>query len=308
MKKILLLGGSGYIGSYFREKYSEIYDITNIDLNWFGESKSHKIDFNNLEKDYIEAFDSIILLAGHSSVKMCDGNIIASFNNNVRNFVNILSKINKQQKFIYASSSSVYGHTNSKIVDENYTEFTPNNPYDLTKQIIDMYALQSGKNFYGLRFGTVNGWSPNLRDDIMINAMTVSGLQLGHIKLYIKDILRPILGISDLCRALQFIIDSSEDKPGIYNLASFNSTSEEIANGVSKILQKPVLEYSVNDIEKITNVKLQTKAYNFAIDSSKFCKSYDFKFNETIETITQSILDNFNNCNKTPRNEYKQYE
>ena len=56
-------------------------------------------------------------------------------------------KINQNQKFIYASSSSVYGHTNNSIVSEDYNTFVPNNYYDLTKQIIDTYAQQSNLKF-----------------------------------------------------------------------------------------------------------------------------------------------------------------
>lgn len=307
MKKILLLGGSGYIGSYFSLKLNQKYEITNIDINWFSE-QIDSIDLKGLSDEFIQKFDVIILLAGHSSVKMCDNDMLSSFKNNVDNFINLISKIKKNQKFIYASSSSVYGHTNNKIVNEEYDTFIPNNYYDLTKQVIDMYASTTDIDYYGLRFGTVNGWSPNLRVDIMINSMVNSAISEGHIKLYIKDIMRPILGIKDLISALEVIIDTDSGIKGIYNLASFNSTSEEIANTISSVMNIPVIEYDVNDIEKITNVKLQTKAYNFAIDSSKFEKNFNFKFTENIESITKSIVDNYNNCEKTNRNKVQTYD
>ena len=159
-----------------------------------------------------------------------------------------------------------------------------------------------------MRFGTVNGWSPRLRTDIMINAMVNSSKTDGHIKLYIKDIMRPILGIKDLCRAIEVIVDCDIDKRGIYNLASFNNTSEGISKGVSSVINMPIVEYNISDLEKITNVKLQTTAYNFAIDSSKFEKEFNFKFNETIESITKSLIDGFENCEKTNRNIIKNYE
>jgi nucleoside-diphosphate-sugar epimerase len=307
MKKILLIGGGGYIGSYFNLKTSKKYEITNVDINWFSEKKN-SIDLKNLSNEFIHKFDVIILLAGHSSVKMCDNDMVSSFKNNVDNFVNLISKIKKNQKFIYASSSSVYGHTNNKIVNEDYDTFVPNNYYDLTKQVIDMYASTTKIDYYGLRFGTVNGWSPNLRVDIMINSMVNSAISEGHIKLYIKDIMRPILGINDLISALQVIIDTDNSISGIYNLASFNSTSEEIANTISSVMNIPVIEYDVNDIEKITNVKLQTKAYNFAINSSKFENNFNFKFTEDIESITKSIINKYSDCEKTNRNKVKKYE
>jgi nucleoside-diphosphate-sugar epimerase len=250
----------------------------------------------------------VILLAGHSSVKMCDRDMVSSFNNNVVNFINLLSKISLDQKFIYASSSSVYGNTNYDIVKEDYMYFDPNNYYDLTKHTIDLYAMKSEKNIYGLRFGTVNGWSPNLRTDVMINSMVNSALIDGHIKLYIKHIMRAILGIDDLVDAIQTIIDSDKNYPGIYNLASFNKTAEEIAIGVSKEINIPIKEYDCVSLEKITNVKLQTSAYNFGIDSNKFIELFNFTFKNTIESITKSLVDGFDKCNKSNRNEIFTYE
>jgi dTDP-D-glucose 4,6-dehydratase len=120
--------------------------------------------------------------------------------------------------------------------------------------------------------------------------------------------MRPILGINDLISALQVIIDTDNSISGIYNLASFNSTSEEIANTISSVMNIPVIEYDVNDIEKITNVKLQTKAYNFAINSSKFENNFNFKFTEDIESITKSIINKYSDCEKTNRNKVKKYE
>ena len=307
MKKILLIGGNGYIGSFLNFNLKDKYDIKVIDLNLFNNIENGT-NFRNLNDSYIKEFDSVILLAGHSSVKMCDTDMSSSFNNNVDNFIKLISKLNKNQKFIYASSSSVYGHTGDLIVDESYKIFEPNNYYDLSKQVIDMYVTKNDINYYGLRFGTVNGWSPRLRTDIMINAMYNSAKTDGHIKLYIKDIMRPILGIKDLCRVIETIIDCDADKRGIYNIASFNNTSEGIAKGVSSVINMPIIEYNVSDLEKITNVKLQTTAYNFAIDSSKFENEFNFKFNETIESITESLIDGFENCDKTNRNIIKNYE
>ena len=238
---------------------------------------------------------------------MCDTDLVSSFNNNVRNFINLISKLNNKQKFIYASSSSVYGNTGNILVDEEHQLFEPNNYYDMSKKIIDMYITKTDINYYGLRFGTVNGWSPNLRADIMINSMVNSALNDAHIKLYIKDIMRPILGINDLVNAISTIVDNETSEKGLYNLASFNATAEEIADKVGEILSIPVIEYDVN-MQKINNVKLQTNAYNFAIDSSKFRTNFNFEFIENIETITNSLINGFNNCVKSNRNELKKYE
>jgi nucleoside-diphosphate-sugar epimerase len=212
-----------------------------------------------------------------------------------------------KQKIIYASSSSVYGLVGSNIVDETYTSFQPHNHYDVTKYMIDLLVQRHNIEYYGLRFGTVNGYSPNVRNDIMINSMTYSAMVEGHIKLYIKDIIRPILGIKDLSLAIKTIIDNENDYRGIYNLASFSDTAENIARDVSYVTGKPIKEYDV-DPTNIINSKLQTKCYDFNIDCSKFIKKYNFTFKDTSKSITQDLIDNFTKIKFSNRNTQINYE
>lgn len=306
MKNVLIIGGAGYVGSRLIEDYMGIYNITNVDLCWFNDRPDgcHMIDYNELQESTIHKFDVVILLAAHSSVKMCEGNPNYSFNNNVRNFVNLLSKLSKKQKFIYASSSSVYGNVADKCVNENYTNFVQHNHYDTTKYIIDLYANLYDIEYYALRFGTVNGASSHVRNDIMLNAMTYSALIKGEIQLYIKDIIRPILGISDLSRSIQKIIETTEDYRGVYNLASFNSTAEKLANVVSKITGVKVIEYDMDpNLSALSNPKF----YNFSINSDKFSKTFNYKFEETPESIVSELIESKNKSTFTNRNNTKYY-
>ncbi len=301
MSKILLIGGSGYIGSRLQESL----DVDVIDTNWFNDSESG-IDYSELTREDYLKYDTIILLAGHSSVKMSEGNLNSCFNNNVRNFIDLIEKLDKQ-KLIYASSSSVYGSVGGKTVNEKYYGFEPYNQYDISKHTADLYAQKSNIEYYGLRFGTVNGSSPVLRTDVMINAMANSALKDGHIKLYIKDTMRPILGINDLCRAIESIVESNEDKRGLYNLASFNKTAEQIAYEVADVMGVEVKEYEV-DPTQIKNTKSQTKAYNFSISTLKFRREYKFKFQDTVESITSGLIENWSSMEKTDRSETINYE
>lgn len=308
-KRILLIGGNGYIGSRLYKDYSTEHNITIVDSCWFDKPlfPTLELDITELSTSFLSQFDVVILLAAHSSVKMCEGPLMSAYDNNIRNFVQLASKLKPHQKFIYASSSSVYGNAGELVVDENYNGFIPHNHYDITKHVIDLYAPKFDTQYYGLRFGTVNGYSPIVRNDVMINSMVYNAVKNKEIKLYIKDILRPILGISDLSRAIKTIIDTKEDYRGIYNLASFNSTAEEIAYGVSKVSGIKVVEYET-DPSNVINSKLQTKSYNFSIDCTKFKNTFGFEFKETIESITEELLDNFDNIIFTSRNQFKDYE
>ena len=301
MSKILLIGGNGYIGSRLQQSL----DVDVVDTNWFNDEGSGE-DFKDLTSKHYDDYDTVILLAGHSSVKMSEGNLNSCFNNNVRNFIDLIEKLDGQ-RLIYASSSSVYGSVGGKTVNEKYYGFEPYNQYDISKHTADLYAQKSAVEYYGLRFGTVNGCSPVLRTDVMINAMVSSALRDGHIKLYIKDTMRPILGINDLCRSITFIVESDEDKRGLYNLASFNKTAEQIAYEVADVMGVEVKEYEA-DPTQVKNVKSQTKAYNFSISTLKFRKEFKFKFQDTVESLTKDLKENWDSMIKTDRSETFDYE
>ena len=318
MSKILIIGGNGYIGtklhqylSIDEENNTTDKEIDIIDDCWFtGLNKPIEgtiiKDYRDMTKEFYSQYDNIILLAGHSSVKMSESGLSSCFRNNVTNFIELLEKLNDKQKFIYASSSSVYGSVGGRTVNENYYGFEPYNQYDISKHTADLYAVKSDIEYYGLRFGTANGASPVLRIDVMINAMVNSALANGEIKLFIKDTMRPILGLNDLCGAVETIIDDDTDKRGLYNLASFNKTAEQIAYEVSEVTKIPVVEYEV-DPTQINNQKSQTKCYNFSISTKKFKKEFNFQFNESVESITKSIIDNYNEIKLTTRNKIYNY-
>ena len=313
MSKVLIIGGNGYIGTKLYQYLISYqggtgYLVDVIDTCWFGQSIEETIvkDYKTMSKEFYSEYETIILLAGHSSVKMSEASSNSCFKNNVQNFIELLDKLTTQ-KFIYASSSSVYGSVGGRTVNEKYYGFEPYNQYDISKHTADLYAVKSDLEYYGLRFGTANGYSPVLRTDVMINAMVNSALRDGEIKLFIKDTMRPILGLNDLCGAVEIIIDNDTDERGLYNLASFNKTAEQIAYEVGNTMNVPVIEYE-SDPTNITNTKIQTKTYNFSISTLKFRKAFKFKFKETVESITESLTNNWSSMKKTDRSKAFNYE
>jgi len=283
--KILIIGGCGYIGSrlytYLKENK---YDVETLDLEKYGNivnANNVKRDYSKVSKKFFNKYQIIILLAGYSSVKMCKGNMLDTFNNNVVNFVNLLNKLDNQI-LIYASSASVYGGTKKKVVSEDYDRYTPSTYYDLSKKEIDYYAQLSSKNIFGLRLGTVCGYSPNLRTDVMINKMYESALRKGEITIFNSTFNRPILGFDDLCRSIEKIIKSKK-KCGIYNIVSFNMNIKEIAKNVAKRV----------DDTKIIDIGDDLYYYSFSVSNNKFEDAFNFKFKDNIESILQSLEKNY---------------
>lgn len=296
------------MGSALEQHLSKKHEITSVDLEWFNNyphAQNINIDYNDLTTAFLEQFNVIVLTAGHSSVKMCDHDLTSSFNNNVRNFVNLTSKL-KDQKFIYASSASVYGNTSASEIAEDNVNFSPINYYDMTKLHIDHIIQLSNLDYYGLRFGTVNGPAPTIRTDVMINAMVNTAMQKGEIHVFNKDTRRSILGIKDLCRAVETIIDDNKKaNRGIYNLGSFTNTAGEIAEAVGRIANVPVIDKDPPAV--IFNEKLQNKTYDFGISTLKFENTFKFKFTDTLDSITQEMVDSYAECNRDHRAELIHY-
>lgn len=255
--KVCCIGGLGYIGTALQEV---------LKADYVGRHDK----FNESE------YDTIILLAGHSSVAMCQNDPEGAWDNNVTYFTEILNRLRPDQRLIYASSGSVYNQI-ADSVDESCNQFNCGGMYDLTKHTIDNLAQLSGKETYGLRFATVNGFSDVLRVDVMMNKMVNDVKENGYIHIANKDLSRPILGIHDLCRAIVKIVDSKTDRRGIYNLSSFSATVGELADAVVKRFGGEVIELP------------DTPHYVFNINTDKFEKAYKFKFNDTVDSILTSL-------------------
>jgi len=301
MSKVLILGGIGYVGSRLTQVLAEKHDVDSVDICWHSNDDSllNKRDYHHLTKKELAVYDAIVCVAGHSSVKTCDGHLAGPWLNNVTNFKNLLDKVD-DQLVIYASSSSVYGNSEpGQLHREDQQHFVPVNNYDVTKYALDQVATIAnlrGKRVIGLRFGTVNGWSPRIRCDVMLNAMYTTVVRNNDpIQVFNKHISRAILGLEDLCRAIDHCIQ--KPTPGIYNLASFNDTVANMANTVAKILKS-----------KLQDNGNTAGAYDFAIDTSLFQKTFDFEFKETTESIITGLQERYPDSEIHYRNHYIIYQ
>ena len=111
MKKVLILGGNGYIGSRLRQVLRDHHFVKSNDICWFNHDEiSDRRDYHKLTREELAEFEVIIVLAAHAGVKPCEGDIKDPWLNNVTNFVDLLSKLD-DQLVIYASSASVYGNS-----------------------------------------------------------------------------------------------------------------------------------------------------------------------------------------------------
>lgn len=277
MKNILIIGGCGYIGSALFQTFADKHHVTTVDLEWFGNFNNPsniKVDFGSLTSVFLDEFDVVILVAANSSVPLC-ADLFDTFDNNVTKFAHLVKRL-KKQKFIYASSSCVYVTSDGSPK----VETDPLGPIDgltLTKTTIDGMMPLTHVEYYGLRLGSVAGWSPNMRLDLMVNAMTISGLYKHEVNVFNAHAHRPMLAMSDLCRAVETIVECPEDRRGIYNLASVNHNIGDVGRKVADHLGVPLVDKGSNF------------TYDFQISSEKFKQTFDFRFEGTVENMSESI-------------------
>lgn len=292
MHKILIIGAGGYIGSALLNyininNLKDKFEITAIDLQapnfncpydlvgqWAVGEFSHAITYQDA---HFWDVDTVLLLAGNSSVQNSRG-LYPTFKNNVQSFmelINLLENKPTPPRLIYISSGSVYGNS-PETKKESTLLPLPTNPYDTSKQIIDLLASQSKLDYVGLRLGTVNGYSPNLRVDLMINSMVLNFHKKGYIEVSNTDNARPILFIEDLIQFILAIFQTPIPR-GVYNLHSFNERIGEIAMGVAGELDCPI-KYSAG-----------SPTYSFALDSHKLNKALQIFPKTTIRDIVESL-------------------
>ena len=276
MNNILIIGGKGYIGSRLKDYLSLFkYTITTYDL-------IDNRNIANIDKNFLQLFDCIIYLAGESVATKCEKYPVTTWNNNVENFINTVNLLTDNQKFIYASSGSVYGQTGSYPQSEDCKLNNPIQQYDLQKQIIDKYMLDNKfvDQWFGLRFGTVCGYSSNPRNRLLVNSMVRSAIRGNKVTVTNAESFRAILGLKDLCRAMYSIITSKENESGIYNLATFNTSFGDLGERVASFL----------DVEFIYSPG-QDK-YSFALNTSKFQNNFNFEFVNSLESIINECKKN----------------
>lgn len=290
MTSVLVTGGSGYIGSMVVRHLHEVgHDVTSLDCGRQGGCPSDimKPYCLLLNDDALDRFDWVVHLAAHSSVGMCRHDPIESYSNNVTNFLGLLRAC-RHKNIIYASSVSVYGSTGSFEAVEGDRLPQPTNHYDAHKQDIDRYASLYDTKAWGLRFGTVCGWSPNLREDLLLNSMAMSAVRKGKVRLANPKARRPILGLGDLCRAISHVVAGSVS-PGLYNLVTKNVTMEEVAEAVAGICRAGI------EVVQMDN------SYDIFASSAKFSSQGGFKFTDWIPDLILGVCHGWEKCERIGR-------
>ena len=310
-KNILITGGSGYVGTRLCERLlkNQNLNLVNYDISLFGDEhlpkdkryKYVKDDLRNTTalNDTINKYeiDTVIHLACISNDPTFElkSDISKQINYDCFEDLVSISKKNNVRKFVYASTCSVYGITDTPNVTEEH-ELLPMTDYNKYKAECEPILIKYlDDKFTGIiiRPATVCGYSEKMRFDVTVNILTNFAYNKGFIKVLGGEQTRPNIHIEDMCDLYENLIEMSfENHNGsIYNAGIENLKIIEIAKIIKNIFQKRLNRNIEINIEP-SNDK---RSYN--INSDKIQKELGFKFKRSVEVAVNDLLDNFLNGN-----------
>ena len=275
MKKVLITGGAGYLGSVLTEVLlGKDYQVTILDNLIYKQTSvapfAHHPNFDfvfgdvtneSLLKSLVETHDVIIPLAAIVGMPACKAQPELTVKVNYEQVRNITKWITKDQKVIIPNTNSQYGSSTEIITEDS--PFKPLSLYAETKCNAEKAVLDSG-NGIALRLATVFGMSYRIRMDLLVQDFVYKAITDGYLVLFESHFIRNYIHIRDIAGAFLFMIENYEKcNNNAFNvgLTSANCTKLELAQTIQKYVPDLVI------VEN--NFKQDFDQRNYMVSNSK---------------------------------------
>ena len=311
MKKILITGGGGYIGSMLATELLRLghavtvidilrYDKGSLDHLYYEKNFSFiSEDVRNLKllKKVIPKNNIIIPLAALVGAPLCKKNKKEAISTNFESIKKILKILKKSQKLIYLTTNSGYGIGEQNKFCNEESPLKPISLYGQTKCDAEN-EVRKYKNTICFRLATVFGASYRMRSDLLVNNFVKRAVDENFIDIFEPNFRRNFIHIRDVVKGIIFSIDNFDKlKADVYNLglSSANITKIELAKKI-KI--------------KIKNLKIKTIKNKSDPDKRDYFVSNDkiekkgFVARITLEQGIEELIQVFKNNNKKIINNY----
>ena len=273
MKKVLITGGAGYIGTVLTELLlSKGYKVTIYDrlmydgsilIPYFSNPNFKFVKGDILDKESLNKVmkenDIVIHLAAIVGYLACDRNKILTNQVNVDGTKNIIDLIGKDQYLLFGSTGSNYGKVEGICKED--TPLNPSTLYGVTKTRSEDIVM-GRDNSTAFRFATAFGVSPRLRMDLLVNDLVYKAITDGCLVIYQSHAMRTFIHVRDMARSFLFAIENQDKMVGeVYNCGSND------------------LNYSKRDvcemIKERTNCYINYNDYDYDKDNRDYEVSYD---------------------------------
>jgi len=305
--KVFITGGAGYCGARMVPQLLDLgYEITVYDRCFFGSDFLPKNDkrFTLVQGDIRDTemieksckkHDAFINLACISNDASFELDEALSTNINLKAFLPMVKAAKRSgiKRFIYASSSSVYGVSDAPEVTEEHP-LVPITLYNKYKGECEPQLLSEATDKFEtviFRPATVCGYSPRQRLDLSVNILTNLAINTNKITVFGGNQRRPNIHIQDYIDVVKLLISAPSDKVQnqIFNVGNENLTISSIAEIVKKVVSLNFPEKS--DIQVTHSKNDDNRSYH--INSDKIYNAIGFRAKRTVQDAVQELCDAF---------------
>ena len=314
MSKILVVGGAGYVGSVLTEELLERgYAVRILDRLYYGEEGLRGVrdrvdlavgDMRALGPDVLDGVDAVINVGGLSNDPTAEYNPQANHEMNTVASV-ALAELCKQRgvpRYLFDSSASIYdrgvGDDEKVVLQDELANVHPRAAYSRSKYDAERRLLELADGDFCpiiLRKGTIFGFSPRLRYDLVVNTFVKDALAKGVLTLhYGGEMWRPLVDVRDVARAYIACLEADTEKVRgeIFNVSFQNVRISELALRVREALRqagvvvdiRPDYGYrgirsyrvSAQKIERVLGVRAKVTIEESVTDLVEKIRRYDY--------------------------------
>ena len=284
--KVLVTGGSGYIGSVLVPRLIQNgHQVVVVDRFFFGDSLQEdsqltkiKADSRDLDKSYFKGIDAVIDLVAMSNDPSGEAFSEATYQINHQSRVNtaILAKDSGVQRYILPSSCSIYGFQEEGYIADESSKTNPLTVYAKANEMAEKDILPLADSSFTatvIRQATVYGFSKRMRFDLAINGMTHGAWETRQLPLMRDGTQwRPMIHVKDTSEAMIYLLtkNSNDINGEIFNVGSesnvyqLGALAERVAKTVGDDVaiewygDKDIRSYNVS-FKKLADLGFKTK-------------------------------------------------
>jgi nucleoside-diphosphate-sugar epimerase len=301
-KKVLVIGGGGYIGSALIGRLlGDGFEVLLLDALHFGEQAiSEVIDhpkLHLLREDFrnvavlvraMRGVGSVVHLGGLVGDPACavDESLTIDVNVTATKIIGEIAKAHGVRRFVFASSCSVYG-SSDEIVNEN-SSFNPQSLYAKSKvasEVVLNALADDNFSVTNLRFATIYGISGRTRFDLVVNLLCAKAVRDGLITVYGSDQWRPFVHVDDVARAVFMVLTAPKE---VVSGEAFNvgSDAENFTLGqIAELIHRQVPNAKIVADETFVDKR------NYRVSFEKIADAIGFMPSWSIEAGISQVID-----------------
>lgn len=308
--KVLVAGNGGYIGAILVPFLRAAgHDAGGYDLGLYegcdlgpadGVDSQSPRDIRAVMADELSGYDAVVCLAALSNDPLGDLSPAVTYSVNLEGTLRLARAAKRAgiQRFLFASSCSLYGAAGSRAVAED-AELVPVTPYGETKLLAERGLSKLADDSFTptyLRNATAYGASPRLRLDIVVNNLTAAALTTGQVRLLSDgSAWRPLVHIEDISRAILAMLSAPRE---LVHDEAFNvgQAGENVQiSEVAELVRDAVPGSSVTFAEGA-----EPDLRNYRVDFSKLTETFpELRLRWTVQDGIRELLSSYGQCGLT---------